>query len=385
MSATPDSTFTDPEQLIADLEHQLAECKAERDEALQRETATAEMLQVISASSGDLVPVFDAMLEKALRLCEAAFGALHTFDGEAVHTVALRNVPMSFAEFLTKAPLRLDPEQSLLGKCIYRRQTVHGADRAKEGYVEGSPLAVAAVDLGGIRALLHVPLLKDNTALGAFTFYRQEVRPFTDKQIALLQNFAAQAVIAMENARLITETREALEQQTATSEVLQVINASPGDLAPVFDAMLEKAMGLCDAAYGGLFTYDGKGFPSVAFRGMPPALAEFFRGPVRPSPMTQRLIDGEQVVHVADITALDHYKTGAHPGARALADVGGARTMIWVALRKEHALLGVISMYRCEVRPFTDKEDRAPPEFCCASGHRDGKRAAVGRIARTHA
>ena len=175
-----------------------------------------------------------------------------------------------------------------------------------------------------------------------------------DDQVAELER--ANAELRRQLDACSAELKEARDQQTATAEVLQVINSSPGDLAPVFDAMLEKAMALCDAAFGGLFTYDGERFPGVAFRGLPLALVEFFREPVRPSPTTQRLIDGEPVVHIADITLLDRYKTGAHPGLRALADVGGARTMIWIALRKEDALLGVISMYRREVRPFTDKQ-----------------------------
>ena len=280
----------------------LTEVISERDEALERETATAEVLQVINSSPGDLKPVFDAMLEKALRLCEAAFGALHTCDGELVHTVALRNVPLPFAEFLTKAPLRPDPRRSLLGKCIYERRTIHIADRAAEDYAEGLPLAVAAVELGGIRALLHVPLIKDSIALGAFTIYRREVRPFSDKQIALLQNFAAQAVIAMENARLITETREALEQQKASAEILGVISTSVANTKPVFDKILDS----CKHLFGGdeldVLLVDDDGLLQIAaYVGKAhEAVAATFPAPVDITP-AGRAIRERRVVHYPDV------------------------------------------------------------------------------------
>ena len=166
--------------------------------------------------------------------------------------------------------------------------------------------------------------------LGIFVVYRQEVRPFTDRQIALLENFAAQAVIAMENARLLTETREALEQQTATAEVLQVINSSPGDLAPVFDAMLQKALSLCGAAFGQLVTFDGLVFRAAAWRGYEP-------GPSATAPTPgmalYQLVQGEQIVHIPDITADDVYRSG-NAVRRRLADEYGGRTAIWVALRR---------------------------------------------------
>jgi len=211
-----------------------------------------------------------------------------------------------------------------------------------------------------------VSLRKDDGLLGAITVYRQEVRRFTDKQIALLQNIAAQAVIAMENARLMTETREALEQQTATTEVLQVINSSPGDLAPVFDAMLEKATSLCGAAFGLLFTWDGDCFHPVAWRGISRELLAVLREPSRPQPgtLTWRIARGENIVSsadlleavsTADLLEAEAYRNGI-ARVRALVDFGGARSHIGIALRKDDAVLGHLSIYRQEVRPFTDKE-----------------------------
>jgi two-component system NtrC family sensor kinase len=366
MSAMPDSTFANPEQLIADLERRLAECRAERDEAQQQltertverdeahaqQTATTEVLQVINSSPGDLTPVFDAILEKAHTLCGAVQGAMFLFDGEHLRAVATRGMPEAFnsrmragyraADFpLTQALLAGEPFNHVVDVALLDH-----------------PVARAAVELAGAHTVLAVALRKGNMLLGQIVAARREIRPFTNEQIALLQNFAAHAVIAMENARLLTETREALEQQTATAEVLGVINSSPGDLAPVFDALLEKALRLCDATFGNLWTYDGEVSQLAAMRGAPEYRAELMRlGPQKPQPgnSLMRLVEGEPLVHIPDITA-----EGAHHSRvavrRILADRAGARTVSWVPLRKDGALLGFFAIYRTEVRPFTDKQ-----------------------------
>ncbi len=244
---------------------------------------------------------------------------------------------------------------------------VHVADVAEhELYHAGDSRAKAAVELGRVRTLVWVALVKDNSSVGAFAIARREVRPFSDKQIALLQNFAAQAVIAMENARLITETKEALDQQTATAEVLQVINSSPSDLAPVFDAMLEKAMQLCEAAFGGLWVFDGDRYVSAALRGVPTAYAEFLSGTTEmpgPGSAPYRFLHGERsAIQNIDLKAEELYRTG-NTQRRALVDLGGARTALQVPLSRDDAALGVITIYRQEVRPFTDKQSALLENF----------------------
>jgi PAS domain S-box-containing protein len=329
----------------------------ETREALEQQTATAEVLQVINSSPGDLAPVFDAMLEKALQLCEAAFGRLDTYDGEFLHTVATRGVPAAYIDFLRRA------QHPAPGNTAYR--LVQGEEivriddmREDEENKKGDPARLAVIELGGARSMLQVGLRKDAALIGRFVIYRTEVKPFSDKQVALLRNFAAQAVIAMENARLLTETREALEQQTATAEVLGVINASPGDLAPVFDAMLEKAMRLCEADFGFMMSFDGERFRPAAEIGVPPALAEYFsRGPDRPGrgEAHTRVLAGEDLVHSLDFKEESAYRLG-NPLRRAVVDLGGARSALVIALRKDRVLLGTFTIYRQEVRPFSDKQ-----------------------------
>ena len=348
----------DLQKSYAELEQRVADRTAELTESLDQQTATAEVLGVINSSPGDLAPVFDAMLEKAMHLCGAAFGALQIDDGDRFRTVATNGVPTAFAEY-RKHNAFVEGPASLGARIRAGERIVHVLDLKDDApYRAGDANRRALVDLGGARTGLAVPLVRDVGVLGFIIIYRQEVRPFSDKQIALLQNFAAQAVIAMENARLLTEQREALDQQTATAEVLQVINSSPGDLAPVFDAMLEKAMRLCEASFSTLWTYDGDRFRSVAQHGVPAPYAEFLAHNAPPAGAgtgRARILQGERFVHVADLGEEEPYRAG-DPHRRALVDLGGARTGLIVPLRKDEAVIGFIMIYRQEVRPFTDKQ-----------------------------
>jgi GAF domain-containing protein len=325
----------------------------ETREALEQQTGTAEVLGVINRSPGNLQPVFDAMLEKAMRLCDATFGMMHTYDGEFFRATAFCGVPPALAEFF-REPFRAGrgfaTRQLVAGESI-----VHIADITA---IESSPGIRTTSELGGGRTVIWAALRKEEQLLGLIAIYRQDVRPFTDKQIALLQNFAAQAVIAMENARLLSETREALEQQTATAELLQVINSSPGDLVPVFDAILEKAHALCGAANGGLLIRDGEAFRIAAFHGEPSFL-EIWRqthpGRLPEGSPLARIVGGERIVHLTDALADESYRT-APVTIQRLLEAGTIRTVLMVPLRKDATLLGVITAFRQEVRPFTDKQ-----------------------------
>ena len=246
-----------------DLQEQLDRRTRERDEALEQQRATSEVLRVISSSPGELEPVFRAVLENATRICEAKFGTLHLQEGDVLRPVATHNAPPAYIEARMRDPLLRPPPDAPLGRVAITKQVVHIADiKTTRSYIERHPFLLA-VDLAGYRTVLAVPMLKESELIGAIVIFRQEVRPFSDKQIELVQNFAAQAVIAIENARLLNEQRESLEQQTATSEVLQVISSSPGELEPVFQAMLENATRICGAKFGTLYRYDGKAFPGL--------------------------------------------------------------------------------------------------------------------------
>jgi PAS domain S-box-containing protein len=323
----------------------------EQQEALEQQTATAEVLQVINTSPGNLLPVFDALLKKALRLCGASFGTLATYDGERVERVAFLGVPPAFIQYNQRNPLTKNA--GLIAQGIATGKPVQATDIMTDACLASSPsVRDALVKLGGVRALLQVPMLKDGGVVGFIGVGRREPGVFPDKQIALLEGFAAQAVIAMENAWLLTEQREALEQQTATAEVLQVINASPGNLQPVFEAILEKAHSLCDIALGSLELYDGERFRAVAVRGLSDAFADMLRlgYPASDNPATRPLIEGSRFSHIHDLAQTDYSIT------QSSVELTGARTLLCVPLRRDDTLLGMIASGRREARPFSEKE-----------------------------
>ena len=334
-------------------------------ESLEQQTATSEVLQIISASPGELEPVFQKMLENATRICGANFGTMALYHGDSFLTVALYNVPDAYASAQMDKPIRPHPKSGL-GTLVRTRQVVHIEDlRTQPPYLEGDPAVVAMSDLAGARTLVIVPMLRENQLIGSIGIYRQEVRPFADKQIELVANFAKQAVIAIENTRLLKELRErtddlaeSLQQQTATADVLKVINSSPGDLKLVFESILENATRICEAKFGILFLSKGDEFRAVALHGVTAEYAEARRREpiVRPGRGTtlHMAASTRQPVQVADIRTDPAYTDD--PQRFAILDLAGARTIIAVPILKDDRLVGIINIYRTEVRPFTDKQ-----------------------------
>ena len=333
----------------------------ELSEALEQQTATAEVLHVISSSPGELTPVFASILASARRICEAKFAHLLLYDGGMFHPVAMEGAPPAYAERWQHGPRVLDANTGP-ARAVATKQVVHIPDMQQtEAYQKGEPQFVAMTNLAGARTVLVVPMLKDDDVIGTLSTYRQEVRPFTEKQIELVQNFAAQAVIAIENTRLLNELRqrtddlsEALEQQTATSEVLRTISGTPGELEPVFETMLANAVRICGAKFGVMSLREGDAFRVMATHGAPPALVEQRRRReplVRPTAgsNTERLVRTKDVVHVPDILT-------DPDSAPTLAKFGGAKALVNVPLLKDGDLIGSIVIFRQEAGPFSGKQ-----------------------------
>ena len=337
----------------ARLLNELRQRTTDLTEALEQQTATAEVLQVISSSPGDLEPVFAAMLENAVRICDAGFGNIHRWDGEAIHLVATHNTPPAFAEARRGSPNPANPKTSL-GRMVATKAVVHIVDAAKEpGYAEvRDASSVAAVELGGVRTALYVPILKEKELVGAFTLSRQEVRPFTDKQIELVKNFAAQAVIAIENVRLLSELRQSLGQQTATADVLKVISRSTFDLQKVLDTLVTSAAQLCRAERASITLPKGERYHRVASHGFSAEFREYLDH--HPLAIDRGNIVGRVVLEGRTIQIDDVEADPEFTFIEAL-QIGKARTLLGVPLMRQGRPIGVLVLTRSTVEPFTDR------------------------------
>ena len=323
-------------------------------ETVQQQSAVAKVLHAITGSSGDLKLVFDTVLENARSLCDAEFGNIYRWDGDALHLIASQNTPAAFAEYRQRGPFH-PTATSLIGRMVRTQTVTHVIDAADNlDYTERrDPSLVAAVDLGGVRTYLAVPMLKEGELIGALTVFRHHVRPFTDKQIALISSFADQVSIAIENARLLHELRETLQQQAAAADVLDVISRSTFDLQAVLDMLIELAVRLCDADLGAIHRERDANYRSVAVYGGPPGHKEAARRvafePGQGSVLGRTMIE-RKPVHVADVLADPHYALGAEQQRL------GYRTVLGVPLLREGTPIGVIVLMRLAVRPFSARQ-----------------------------